>query len=353
MQAPSRFSRRAGFTLVELLVVIAIIGILVGLLLPAVQVARESGRQNRCGNTLKQLSTAVLNYESANGYTPHGGFEWHPGYLRPGTIPSRTSVGQKNAGWSWLYYVLPYMEEMRLFQIGAVQPGDVLEADGGSPERGRNLAGFDGKGYGAPWLRCPSDDQFLTAAKTASNYTACAGPKPTSESNDGTCAAQMSVNTYTPVVSAYSSFNARSGSNDPSTCRGMFMFVSGGTGNPNDEKCRRRLKHILDGTSKTIMLGETKATNRLKGDDNTNAFIAWGNVPMTTMMPINMKDGDYPAGCDPGNWGTGLGFKSRHLNGANFAFGDGAVRFMSENLNINVFQLMGHHADRKTFESPD
>ena len=110
----------------------------------------------------------------------------------------------------------------------------------------------------------------------------------------------------------------------------------------------RLAEHIIDGTAKTIMLGETRATNRLKGDDNNNAFVGWGNVPTSTMMPINMKDIDSPAGCDPGNWGTGLGFKSKHRNGANFSFGDGTVKFVSETLNINVFQLLGHHADGKS-----
>ena len=351
MNHSPRSLNREAFTLVELLVVIAIIGTLVGLLLPAVQYAREAARQAKCANTLKELSSGVLQFESARGYLPPGGFEWHAGYQRPGTIPSRTGVGQKNAGWSWLYYVLPFMEEMNLYSIGAVQSGETLEADGGSPERGRNLAGFDGKGYGATWMRCPSDDQFLTLARTASNYTACAGPKPTSD--EATCATGMPASSYTGAVSAWSGIDARSCSNDPNTCRGMFMYnggqYAGAVGyNPNEEKCRRRIKHIIDGTAKTIMLGETRATNRLKEDDNNNAFVGWGNVPTSTMMPINMKDIDYPAGCDPGNWGTGLGFKSKHRNGANFSFGDGTVKFVSETLNINVFQLMGHHADGKS-----
>ena len=94
---------RSGFTLVELLVVIAIIGTLVGLLLPAVQAARESSRRSKCANTLRELSSGVLQFESARGYLPHGAIDWHAGYMRPG-------ASQNNAGWTWLYYVLPYME---------------------------------------------------------------------------------------------------------------------------------------------------------------------------------------------------------------------------------------------------
>jgi hypothetical protein len=138
----------------------------------------------------------------------------------------------------------------------------------------------------------------------------------------------------------------------------MFMYVGqdGGTSptviDNNEVKMRRMLKHISDGTSKTIMLGECYAMDRNKQDDS-NAFVAWGNSPTGTMMPINMKDTNYGAGCSPGNWGTGMGFKSNHVNGANFSFGDGTVRFMNENLNMEVFQLLGHHADKRTVTLPD
>jgi prepilin-type N-terminal cleavage/methylation domain-containing protein len=150
MHTSFQFSRRAGFTLVELLVVIAIIGILVGLLLPAVQVARETARQSACQNTLKNLSLGVLNFESARKHLPHGAIEWSAGYQRRTIWPSAPNT--RNCGWTWLYYVLPYMESMDLFEKGAVQPGELLEAAGGSPERGRNLSGL-----GPSWMRCPSD----------------------------------------------------------------------------------------------------------------------------------------------------------------------------------------------------
>jgi prepilin-type N-terminal cleavage/methylation domain-containing protein len=361
MHAPSRFSRRAGFTLVELLVVIAIIGILVGLLLPAVQVARESGRQLSCQNTLKNLSLGVLNFESANKHLPHGAIEWSAGYQRQAIWPSAPNT--RNSGWTWLYFVLPYMESIELFERGAVQPTETAEPLG-SPEKGRRLENF-----GAPWMRCPSDSstdyikhgwQASKITKSISNYSACAGPKLTNGNTDGACEPNLPRSLFTPNVATWSSGSGTSSSSttDPNQQRGMFMYVgqAGGTNSTavsnNESKMRRMLKHVIDGTSKTIMLGEIYALDRIRQDD-ANAFVAWGNFPTSTMMPINMKDADYPAGCSPGNWSTGLGFKSKHVNGANFSFGDGTVRFMNENLNNQVFQLLGHPADGKNVSAND
>src|SRR2546421_11401093 len=90
---PGSRERRCGFTLVELLVVIAIIGVLVALLLPAVQTAREASRRSSCQNNLKQLSLAMLNYESVNGVLPGG-------------------VGRFGCCWgTWQVRVLPYLEQ--------------------------------------------------------------------------------------------------------------------------------------------------------------------------------------------------------------------------------------------------
>ena len=101
-----------GFTLVELLVVITIIGMLVGLLLPAVQSAREAGRQTQCKNNLKQLGIAMLAHHEANGFFPSGGWGWYlVGDPDRGTGPNQPG--------GWCYTILPYLDQDPLFRMGA------------------------------------------------------------------------------------------------------------------------------------------------------------------------------------------------------------------------------------------
>ena len=101
--------RRAAFTLIELLVVISVVGILMGLLLPAVQMAREAGRRAQCLNNLKQIGVAIHNYESSNGCFP-------PGYLSsPGVGFRDKETGDWGPGWGWLTSLLPSIEQNNLY----------------------------------------------------------------------------------------------------------------------------------------------------------------------------------------------------------------------------------------------
>jgi len=109
--------RKYGFTLVELLVVIAIIGILVALLLPAVQAAREAARRTQCKNNVKQIGTAVLNFESAHKIFPTGGdapWPWIEWYAKGTTVN-----GARKQGLSWAFQVLPYLEEGAVHDISS------------------------------------------------------------------------------------------------------------------------------------------------------------------------------------------------------------------------------------------
>ena len=99
---------RRGFTLVELLVVIAIIGLLVGLLLPAVQAVREAARRSQCTNNLKQIGLALQNYHDSQGVFP-------PGYIDRNPNPASTPDNDLGPGWGWAAFLLPYLEQGNLY----------------------------------------------------------------------------------------------------------------------------------------------------------------------------------------------------------------------------------------------
>ena len=108
-------SRRIGFTLVELLVVIAIIGILIGMLLPAVQQVREAARRTQCANNSRQLALAILNYESANQrFPPAINSESSRGRLDAGPVIENPSQADDGVQQGWGFFILPFLEQNAL-----------------------------------------------------------------------------------------------------------------------------------------------------------------------------------------------------------------------------------------------
>lgn len=312
-------SLRCGFTLIELLVVIAIIGVLVGLLLPAVQQARAAARRTACTSKLKQMITATMNFESARGELPRGAIRWTGG-----------------GGYSWHYYILPFIEELEMFDDGAVQSGETDDA----ADRGTRLLD-----KGGPYLRCPSDPWKKRQSTT--NYFASCGPMWIGGGAHSSCTVPFNAQYANRPDLGYSESREQRGYvPNRSRMRGMFhtMWSS------EIDLLSFRLRDATDGLSNTIALGESLYEECAYGNDN--AFTRWQNHPITTVVPINTY-------CEPSstwsdcatniyvrhNWGVSCGFKSRHDSGANFAFGDGTVRFLNDTINMDTFQLLGHPGD--------
>ncbi len=348
-----RASRGAGraFTLIELLVVIAIIAVLIGLLLPAVQKVREAANRMKCENNLKQLALACHSYHDVNNALPPSGK----------TIPQSNWGADKG---NWLVYTLPYMEQDNLYkQIPNLNTPDINSIDNpGTPPGLRQVL----KAAGAqdipklPYGRCPSDD--WDPAQNISNYIISQGPQCTG----GPCGYdpfQVNCNgtqTY-PATAGPILFPGYAFSPDradfcfSTDCvRGMF-----GRGDP-----KINFASVSDGLSNTLMLGETlPAMNQYLGRGGapggpfTWAHFDGSNNIGSTITPINYPSNNrVGCGSDPmhswNNWNTAFGFKSRHSGGANFAYGDGSVHFLSDNIDMKTYQYLGCRNDNQPFAQP-
>jgi prepilin-type N-terminal cleavage/methylation domain-containing protein/prepilin-type processing-associated H-X9-DG protein len=328
---------RPGFTLIELLVVIAIIGILIALLVPAVQRVREAAARTQCVNNLKQLAVACHSYHDVYNRIP------------PGAVGKS---GGENQGGNWLVIILPFMEQAQLAQ-----------AVSGCPAAGGYNAGTVGAAAAAgilpaklPYLRCPSDS-WEYANTRVTNYVGSVGP----QCVPGACGYEPFQKYCDPITQlgqdwGYSASPAYGYVNDIGRIRGMFgpYWTSAIT-----------LPKVTDGTSSTIMLGEClPSTNGWARQAYTQAgpLAGWGGDAVTqmrfTIIPINYPIDESLPDCsssplidpthNPFNYNVYWGFKSRHTGGANFAFADGSVHFLSESIDHKTYQLLGCRNDGMT-----
>ncbi len=321
--------RRAAFTLVELLVVIAIIGVLVALLLPAVQAAREAARRMQCTNNLKQIGLACHNYENANKALPPGS-----GYQRAEKVPT------------WMVRLFPFFE-----QQGVTARYDFKQYANVEPNL--TLA----KSVTIPMLVCPSDENAgqpilenrqqdggsrNPAVAHGLWYTGSMGP-----TIPDACHYDNNPKTlpYTCLGCAYGTLTAAT-STTPEMARPLCSPLHpGGTSNKDSCAgifCRRHtptpLKTISDGLSNTFMVGETLPRHYVWNCVFCDNFpVSSTHIPLNTMERRDTNEA--------GSHAKTSGFKSEHPSGANMLMGDGSVHFLSQDIEYVTYNMLGSRAN--------
>ncbi|MDB5337331.1 MAG: prepilin-type N-terminal cleavage/methylation protein [Planctomycetaceae bacterium] len=307
-----------GFTLIELLVVIAIIAVLIALLLPAVQQAREAARRTQCKNNMMQISLALQNYEMSHERLP------------PGSVNATGPIKSEAAGYhmGWIVQILPYLDQRNVYQkidfsVGVYDPkntggaaGDAPGAGGGPGDAGAApgpaaVPVFDAGSPGAtmvklPVLTCPSDP----ATSGPTNYAGCHhdSEAPIDVDNNGVLYLNSNI----------------------------------------------RFEDIADGVSNTMFVGEkNRAGETLSWASGTRASLRNSGSLINSDRQVFGRNGQVappvvtPAGPDGANAALLKvgGFGGSHVGGCHFAVGDGAVRFISENINPDLFKNVINRAD--------
>lgn len=345
----TRLPNRPAFTLVELLVVIAIIGILVALLLPAIQAAREAARRTQCQNRVKQLSLACMNYHDT---TKH--------------FPSATDILPLGAAaptatyWSYLVQILAFMEETALH--------DKIELNTfWNAEPNKTLL------YNAemPSFRCPSHaDQDATFAdppggsgtqelstNLRAHYMGVMGAK-------NTCPVPANPwpdNSYTMMKDKNGAVQCGAGGDGGTASNGIITnSVSGGKYVAGNVK----MKDVVDGSSHTFMIGEISwncgpqriwSVGSATGQ-GSGAIYGYNYTAKNVVWELNRacrKAAAEPAACPDANAkeNNDMSFGSLHNGGAFFGMADGSVQFLKEDVTKEILRMLASRKSSEIFES--
>jgi prepilin-type N-terminal cleavage/methylation domain-containing protein/prepilin-type processing-associated H-X9-DG protein len=295
---PPRRGRRSAFTLVELLVVLAVIGLLLALLLPAVQMAREAARRMQCGNHVKQLGLAVQQYHDAHGTLPISIGPWPDG---PRPAPQRNGKG-------WIVSVLPQLEQQALYDQfvpffdGDFFTGYALKSLACRPLLKQPLS----------VLQCPSDSSVRVLTVSQPEL-------------EGIDAAQTSYKGVLGDSRLAGSVHAGSlpDCHQVGGCNGLFFRLS--------YQQPPRLADVLDGTANTFMIGEDVPAH------NAHSAAYYANGDWASCHAVLNY---FPQPPTPDDWPNVVSFRSRHPGGAHFGLADGSVRFIQEGIEHGLYRAL-------------
>lgn len=316
--------RRIGFTLVELLVVIAIIGVLVGLLLPAVQSARETARRMQCSNHLKQLGLAFHSHHSTHKRYPSGGWGWD--WIGE---PDRGTDERQPGG--WVYNILSYCEQENLRNMGV----GMNASDQAAAITTRLQTPL-------PFMNCPSRRRaiaypdnytYKSAASTAlkpgrsgrTDYSVNCGDQQRNEISGGP--GTIAAGDDSIANPAGGGFNWSNFRDDTGICFRRSMITQA---------------HIKDGQSNTYLVGEkylnpNAYTQGTDAADNENMYVGYDNDHYRNSWNLPRQDTNGAA--NTFLWG------SPHFGGFQMCLADGSVRMINYGIDLATHRRLGNRKD--------
>jgi len=329
--------RTKGFTLVELLVVITIIGILISMLLPAVQAAREAARRTQCDNNLKQLGLAMHHHHDVFARFPSAGwgYGWQP-------EPDRGTGADQPGGWA--YAILDYIEQGSLHDLGY----------GGTPS-GVAAANADRNQYPLALFLCPSRRQTQLFINRWNCFANCDDTRKTSRGDYAANAGDQPHCQFGACSWGYGPGTLADGDDpnwdwpDTTSLTGVVYLRS-----------EVRIDDVKDGTSNTYLIGEKYLNpdhyeDGRDSSDNQGLFTGFGNdnlrVTHSNFRPMPDQGGEPGLGEVECGHLCNCRFGSAHPGGCNYVFCDGSVRGVGYAIDLHIHECLGNRHDYEPIDA--